>query len=240
MKQITFTYQCPESSADMTRNDNGFYCASCSRTVYDFSKLSDREAIRVIETMKGQVCGSFRSNQVQNPFVSRISAMFRLAFAAVFLFGLSAQSFSQDAVVQNESLQKKVVEDSSVVLKGQVTDLETGEVLPIVRVRVMIDSRVVAVSVTDFDGMYRANIPKERIGQCAEIHFERIAFTSHKVVLMIEDQKIMSYHTALSTNTEMFGMVVIEKEADFEADYLRSDPYNFGRTVIGKEEIDRF
>jgi TonB-dependent SusC/RagA subfamily outer membrane receptor len=56
---------CSESWDEMTPSDKGRFCASCQKTVLDFTTASDNEIIQHLEKMKGKMfCAQFEDGQL--------------------------------------------------------------------------------------------------------------------------------------------------------------------------------
>jgi hypothetical protein len=65
---------CPQSWADMHPNDRGRYCASCQKTVVDYTTLSDQELITLLGKPTAETrCGRFRNDQLNRPLVAELS-----------------------------------------------------------------------------------------------------------------------------------------------------------------------
>lgn len=60
---------CAERWADMLPNEKGRFCASCQKTVVDYTALSDRELARVLNRSSGEICGQLRPDQLNRPLV---------------------------------------------------------------------------------------------------------------------------------------------------------------------------
>ncbi|MGL4630150.1 MAG: hypothetical protein ACRCVT_02995 [Leadbetterella sp.] len=67
MKQgirIEITDPCTQQWSDLTKNEKGRFCSSCSKTVIDFSRMSDNELIAYFKNYTGNVCGYFNDSQL--------------------------------------------------------------------------------------------------------------------------------------------------------------------------------
>ncbi len=56
---------CHEDWAAMKPEDKGRFCASCCKTVVDFSLMSDREVLAYLADAAGKTCGRFTADQLQ-------------------------------------------------------------------------------------------------------------------------------------------------------------------------------
>ncbi len=90
--QLHIDSPCQENWAAMTPEGQGRFCASCSKTVVDFTAMSDREVMAYFQNRKGEVCGRFYNDQLNRPILperpgSRIpNLLFRYTWPAFVLF----------------------------------------------------------------------------------------------------------------------------------------------------------
>jgi TonB family protein len=82
---------CSEKWEQMQPTERGAFCASCSKNLYDFTKMTDAEITSVIRNSTEKVCGRFRNDQLvpphQLPAVT-ISAMRNAPQVRQFLYVL--------------------------------------------------------------------------------------------------------------------------------------------------------
>jgi hypothetical protein len=103
---ISIPKPCHEDWNKMTPDAKGAFCASCQKSVYDFSKKTDEEIIAVFEKEeKGKVCGRFTPAQLSQPIVSygnpsTTSRLAIFAYALLMVFGAAlfngAEAFGQE------------------------------------------------------------------------------------------------------------------------------------------------
>jgi len=70
MKEQTYFHiptPCHEDWNNMTQQDKGRFCASCSKQVVDFSLMSDQQVLNYFKNTTGRVCGRFANDQLQRP-----------------------------------------------------------------------------------------------------------------------------------------------------------------------------
>jgi hypothetical protein len=64
--QFTIPKPCHENWSAMTPNEQGRFCSQCSKSVTDFTQMSNDEIIIYLKTNKNfQVCGRFRNDQLE-------------------------------------------------------------------------------------------------------------------------------------------------------------------------------
>ncbi len=56
---------CAKPWASFTTTSTGGFCTSCSKTVIDFTRMSDNQILQFINQNPQQVCGRFRSEQLK-------------------------------------------------------------------------------------------------------------------------------------------------------------------------------
>ena len=67
MKKQTYIYiqePCHENWSSMTSEEQGRFCHSCSKTVTDFSGMTDTEILKYLSSAKESTCGRFATDQV--------------------------------------------------------------------------------------------------------------------------------------------------------------------------------
>ncbi len=67
MKKQTYIYiqePCHENWSNMSGETQGRFCHSCSKTVTDFSMMSDQEILRYLSAAPGSTCGRFSTDQL--------------------------------------------------------------------------------------------------------------------------------------------------------------------------------
>lgn len=67
MKKQTYIYiqePCHENWTNMSNAEQGRFCHSCSKTVTDFSNMSDTEILKYLSGASGNSCGRFAADQV--------------------------------------------------------------------------------------------------------------------------------------------------------------------------------
>jgi len=72
MKRATYVsipQPCHENWDAMTPQDKGCFCASCAKTVIDFSQMSDAQVLNYLSQAKGRVCGRFAQDQIERPLI---------------------------------------------------------------------------------------------------------------------------------------------------------------------------
>ncbi len=66
---------CTEDWNNMTPDKNGKFCASCQKTVVDFSRMTDAEIFNYFDTFQGATCGRFTEKQLRTPIIEPLVLM---------------------------------------------------------------------------------------------------------------------------------------------------------------------
>ncbi|CAM3096502.1 hypothetical protein DRF59_16510 [Chryseobacterium flavum] len=83
--KITIPKPCHENWEMMAPEEKGRFCSVCSKTVYDFTALSDQELINAFSDQEENVCGRFNEFQLNRDLqYSFINALF-IKFAVGFV-----------------------------------------------------------------------------------------------------------------------------------------------------------
>ncbi|MGB0862213.1 MAG: hypothetical protein ACPGXZ_04810, partial [Saprospiraceae bacterium] len=67
--QVNIPEPCNEDWSKMTPQEQGRFCGKCAKTIIDYSYQSDRAIAKVLKENNGQICGRFRSDQLQRDLV---------------------------------------------------------------------------------------------------------------------------------------------------------------------------
>lgn len=90
--QIKIADPCHENWDAMTQQDKGRFCASCQKTVVDFSNMSDRQIADFFKKPEGAVCGRFYSDQLERTIEAPkkrlpwVKYFFNVTWPAMMLF----------------------------------------------------------------------------------------------------------------------------------------------------------
>jgi len=126
---------CYENWNEMTTEEQGKFCAVCSKTVIDFSLMKDDELQNYFhENSDKKICGRFRNDQIdQNPFYIPINEFkkpmsFQRAFVLVLISVMGNNLFTscimgkpakEERITQTDSV-KEI--DTSKVIMGKIDE----------------------------------------------------------------------------------------------------------------------
>lgn len=103
--RLNINNPCSESWNQMTPNDQGRFCASCQKTVVDFSTMDDRELVEFFTQYQGSVCGRLTKDQLDRPLLTTPERKTRSwhywhYLIAGLLFSSEASAQSNPAIIQ--------------------------------------------------------------------------------------------------------------------------------------------
>ncbi|MHA3787115.1 carboxypeptidase-like regulatory domain-containing protein [Flavobacterium hauense] len=152
----------------MTPEAKGRFCASCQKTVFDFTNSSDREIATILKNTEN-ACGRFRTTQLERDLVvpKEKSTIWIAASAAIVSFltignhTISAQTpvNTEQRVTETDDIIGKVAPPQKRIITGTVVD---SEQFPISGADVIIKGTGKGVK-TDIDGKFSIDTKKNDI-----------------------------------------------------------------------------
>ncbi len=128
--KITIPEPCHENWQKMTPNDKGRFCASCSKTVVDFTKKSTKEIQEYLTENKGKrVCGHFYRKQLDSIVIQLPDTVFNtnLSFQKLFflalLIAMGTTLFSCKTEHKTQKIEKITLIDSLTKVEKTIDSL---------------------------------------------------------------------------------------------------------------------
>ncbi|MCG8577728.1 MAG: hypothetical protein MI810_22795, partial [Flavobacteriales bacterium] len=115
--QIRVNKPCSENFNEFEKTAKGGFCNSCQKEVIDFSQMSNSEVLSFFSLKTKDVCGRFRSSQVQNPISNLLKK--GIGIASISLMALA---ISPPLQAQNTTAKVEVIAQQQYVVKGIVSD----------------------------------------------------------------------------------------------------------------------
>ena len=124
-------YPCPEDVARMDKTSCGHYCTTCSKEIMDFRNKTNEETMQILKDNPSINCGIFHPNQMKHQTVDQVSSWFRIAFAAVFIFGFNMNILFAQTCESSEPENIKIehVQSERVRIGGRVYDINGEELV---------------------------------------------------------------------------------------------------------------
>jgi len=126
--QITIPEPCQEGWQSMTPVEKGRFCASCQKTVLDFTHLSDNEIINLV-SKKDNLCGRIKASQLNRNLIEtkKTSNYFGYFATSVLAFlGLGTETIvAQEKPITEQTDLKYISKPTKSVDKITVTGVVT-------------------------------------------------------------------------------------------------------------------
>ncbi|GEP52458.1 hypothetical protein FNO01nite_31300 [Flavobacterium noncentrifugens] len=156
--EINIPKPCGENWNQMSPSEKGRFCDSCQKTVYNFTKLSDKAIVEKIQS-ESSLCGRFSNAQMNRELLlpKKKSAIWTASITGILSFLSSANEKSQAQAkpetvqtIQNEEfIGKAIIETKrNLSITGSVAD-DSGLMIPTAQVKILGTEIATA---TDFDG----------------------------------------------------------------------------------------
>jgi hypothetical protein len=157
---------CAQDWSNFIPQETGGFCASCSKTVIDFTKMSDDEIVKFFVDKPSHTCGRFRPDQLKNYAVAGIGSinpgltLFKAGFLSLLFLLTSKQTSAQTSTASTKievvetMLSQTVSRDTTITstVKGVVKSAEDNSPLP--GVNVVLKGTPIG-TVTDSNGEFK-------------------------------------------------------------------------------------
>lgn len=185
---ISIEAPCAQSWDEMSPDISGRFCASCQKTVVDFTKFSDAELVAYFQQRKIFGCGRFTEKQLSIPIPQRPK---RLTFWSVNKFaaasliaalGLPFKTNAQfnDVTPTHNTPTRDVdnpIPEKLTVIKGIVKD-GNGEGIPGATITVKGTDKG---TVSDIDGRFQLELPQQ--DSAYKLVCDALGMVSQKIII---------------------------------------------------------
>jgi len=211
--QISIPEPCHEGWQNMTPVEKGRFCASCQKTVLDFTHLSDNEIIKLV-SKKDNLCGRINVSQLNRNLIetkTKSNYFGYFATSVLAFLGLGAESVvAQEKPVVEQTDLKYLNKDLDSVKKITVSGLVTdsfGYPMPGVVVKIQNKKRFIQ---TDKFGKFSIDVKRNKILVFSFIGSieQRLKVNSNNLNVVLERDKSISYEISL-------GGIVMKKRTFF-------------------------
>ena len=208
---------CPASWAAMTPTAAGRHCASCQKTVVDFTQKTDAEILAYLAGTTGEICGRLRADQQNRPLVSTTpvspAPRWRIWLAATLALWSARESESLGVEARTKptpthhSPTKAHAQRHSArttLLRGTVHDAATGEPLAGVAIFLKGENQT---ATTDSAGQFSLRLPTGRsAAQQRHLVLHRAGYLSRYVALTPAPDPV---HLTLRADPAAAGVEVV-------------------------------
>lgn len=229
---MKLSFNCPIDVNDLTNNA----CDLCSRTLIDCTNKSTNEIQSLVQG-NNKFCGIFKSSQINNRDQSQITALFKLAFMWVFVFGLNSAKASEIVVSENyqttEIADSVVTDSTNSFTKINIHVHDTNlEPLPFTTVVVTKFDGQKFYAQTDWNGNAIINTPLIKSGEVVTVELRNIGYQTTIINSVIVKPDMKLDLKLESLEVILVGLLII----DYYPPLIPKDPYDFNRTIINPNE----
>ncbi|MBE9666289.1 carboxypeptidase-like regulatory domain-containing protein [Mucilaginibacter boryungensis] len=218
IKSISITNPCHEKWSGMTPLTNGRHCATCCKTVVDFTTMSNQQIIDVLSGANN-VCGRFmpaqmallnQSLQTQKTvqaFWKKWAVAAAILLCSVPIYKAAAKErpvITLQPIKADDKIQKSRIDTTAqITISGKVVTKDDGAPLPGALIRVPNTNIKTATSV---GGDFQLVIP-------AKVKEFEVGFIGFEIMkIKVKSNPDHNYKIALKTSTAVMGEVVIERQ----------------------------
>lgn len=218
---------CGQEWASMTKTDVGKFCAHCSKTVVDFTQLTDNEILQIIEQNSGKLCGRLSQEQLNRAIQlyqpTKNSRLYKL-LAGLLLVGTSEnvlatgnQTLEQnisivnknDTTLQSTEIKSEPTDSLKNVVQGLVIDAKTKEPVHFALVSIK-DTKT--WTTTDLDGKFKLVIPDSLKTKKIHLVLASPGYERTEIIIKKNDLPITKDLFMVPAQKVFIGLVVIEKK----------------------------
>lgn len=222
--QLTIPAPCQQRWQDMEAENTGRFCASCQKTVVDFSSLTDLELIERLARKNDSTCGRFRASQLNRKLTVSAPAL----QPPIRLFGLLTAGLLGYQTVQADTLpllaepaaqhltlslttnvlpltvEETTPTDSIRVIKGRV--IEKGTTVAVPGATVVVKETSLGTNV-DAEGCFQLHIPPDLANELITLRIAGIGYLSQEIQL--HPEHIDSLMISLNEDSVALNQVLV-------------------------------
>jgi hypothetical protein len=164
---ISIPKPCHENWEAMTPEDKGRFCSVCSKTVFDFTKASDKEIIEHLNN-DATTCGRFVSSQLNRDLIvsKEKSSYWIIATATVFSFlGIGSHTVHSQVKTDTIKTDKKTINletTKTEINHRKIRGIVSDEFGPIAGANVIVKGSTRGTT-TDFDGNFEIEANEKEV-----------------------------------------------------------------------------
>lgn len=225
---MNFKFSCPITASEI-ENDQ---CQLCQKKIIDCREMSDGE-IEDLAREKGSFCGVFKPKPWNSSGTITTFSKWQIAVVWVFLLGWNYTMAQELSEVDSLVLNTQIDSNSSVIKFSGSIKNKNGESIPFAKIICSHKNVVLGMAKSDFEGNYNLEIDGKQLTDSLIIECKVIGFEPEvKIIKAFDGDTLVNFQM---TNPMVLGVVGIF----YDEKRVRnpSDPYDFGKTVIPREDI---
>jgi hypothetical protein len=227
--KLTIDNPCGQEWTSMTQNEIGKYCLHCSKTVVDFTTLTDAEIVQIIGQTSGKLCGRLTKPQLNRVLESNIhsnNSRFYKILAGLLLIGTAENSlatdkpFNQMEIILASGNEKQIkqecianetptVDSLKNLVQGEILDAQSKE--PLVFASVLIKGTNTG-ALTDMEGKFNLIIPENLSSENITLIVSYTGYLPVEVIYNKKDLPIQIELLIITLEPVLVGEVCVEKK----------------------------
>ena len=211
--KISINEPCKENWNNMQENQNGRFCSSCQKSVFDFTQFSDAELSNWFIKNQGKTCGKFKPDQLNRLIANRSNFSLRWfkpnLIAASLIAFLTLPKLSKATNISPHStyisdhkkpikegkIEKTIAEDF-ITIKGNVVDHDEKQ--PIVGAGIRIKgSKIVAT--TDSNGDFELKLQRKDFKNDIVVQVGYIGYEGQNVKVKLKKTNVLVVKLKMAT-----------------------------------------
>ncbi len=227
MKKTNYSIQidnpCAENWNTMTKTDKGKFCAMCEKNVIDFSKLTDNEILKIIESNTNgdkNLCGRFTQTQLNRVLIDtnpQTSPKLYQFLAGLLLFSSAdanaktentkpkIENFGKETnnpiILENDTINKKK-KQVNFTITGKITDAKK-EAIPGASIVLKGNKQIATVS--NDNGEFSLNIPEEMLKDSLIVDIAAMSYEDTTLILYKKDIESKKYFSVEMKDVQELG-----------------------------------
>ena len=229
--KISIPQPCHENWSEMLPAEKGRFCTSCQKCVTDFTKLSDKEILKILQ--QPNQCGRFSTNQLEE-INRKLKEENQIRFPRIFRYstlmiglGLGGTLIAQEKekVVLVDSIQTcdvPIIKNAkNILVKGQIID---SQGFPSENTLISLKGNPEINTVTDENGMFQIEVPNK----------QGLLITVEDIIGNVQDHQLSvdRFNTINCCNEIILTGILITKHRTFTGKVLYTLAWPFRQ--IGK------
>lgn len=221
---LTIDNPCDQEWSSMTKTDTGKFCSQCSKTVIDFTQLTDNEIIQIVEQTSDTLCGRLTKQQLNrilevkqpknNSRLYKILAGLLVAGAVENASATNKLPLQTEmvSIMHNEDLteeQIKIPEETTIdslknVVHGNILEKYTKESVSYALVSIK-DTKIQVVA--DIDGKFSLVIPDNVLVDEMTLVITNVGYEKAEIIIYKKDLPITKEFLVISSEQIISGGV---------------------------------
>jgi hypothetical protein len=226
--QINVEDPCHQDWAKMAPEEKGRFCCSCSKTVVDFSPMSDRELLSSLANAGAHVCGRFTADQLNRnlmPLPVKRSGWWGAWNVVLMGLLLSSRAEAQTKPTKPGTLQgnkKKIVVERQPMMQGMISIyvpdqarifsvagvIDSVTHLPVANATIRIGAGIESLA-ADSTGRFR--LTNKMVSEASFMEVSSVGYTTRNIAL--DKDLVGQKDLTISLSPQVLGLPPVEVTA---------------------------